>query len=328
MIKLLNSISDVWRFVQKKSENSFVYLNIQKELCLYIKGERKEAFSSKVEDIEIWRDGYIINENQYFSSEKLESIFEKDIFKSLVVDNDNLIVKRIDLIKEEVNYGLYNYSSRRTHWLNNFRGVRPQLFVKDSLLISAANNRISCFEINNGNKWQETFNELLESERPVLRSKIIYGNDKLFFVLTGNQNKGLYVLDVDTGKLLKKYDDVCYEIFQDEDYIFSSRFENILCRINSKTLEIEEWDCNDLVKSNGFDLIHDHRCAAKDNRFYFTQTIGDNKAKLGILDWDKKDLIYKYEFEPKNGGIGSIQVNDSRMFVHTQDNTLHIFEID
>ena len=128
------------------------------------------------------------------------------------------------------------------------------------------------------------------------------------------------------GELLKKFGEVCYEIFQDGDYIFSSRFENILCRINTKTLELDEWDCNSLIKTNGFDAIHDHRCAALNNKFYFTQSLGDNKAKVGVLDWDTKDLVYKHEFDPENGAIGSIQVNESRMFIHTQDNTLHIFE--
>ena len=60
--------------------------------------------------------------------------------------------------------------------------------------------------------------------------------------------------------------------------------------------------------------------------FCFTQTLGDDKAKLGVLDWGKKELIYKHDFDPKNGAIGSIQVSETRMFVHTQDNILHIFE--
>jgi len=210
----------------------------------------------------------------------------------------------------------------------------PKLFLKEGFIqaeqVGSGDGSICYYDIFNDGQivWNHKYALLAEAQKGNLHSNLLSNYNNLFFVITGNQNNGLYVLDVHSGKLLKKFDEVCYEIFQDGDFIYSTKFENVLCRINTQNLELEEWDCNSLVKSNGFDAIHDHRCAVLNDRFYFTQTIGDNKAKLGILDWDKKDLIYKYEFEPKNGGIGSIQVNESRMFVHTQDNTLHIFEID
>ncbi|WP_375578427.1 DUF5074 domain-containing protein [Marivirga tractuosa] len=208
----------------------------------------------------------------------------------------------------------------------------PKLFLENGLVQAeqegTGDGSIYFHDISmNGNElWSNKYSVLSNSSKGNLHSQILCSHDKLFFVITGNKNKGLYILNVHTGKLLKKFEGVCYEVFQDGDYIFSSRFENTLCRINTKTLVIEEWDCNELIKSNGFDAIHDHRCAALNNKFYFTQTLGDNKAKVGILDWDKQDLVYKHDFKPKNGGIGSIQVNENRMFIHTQDNTLHIFE--
>jgi len=174
--------------------------------------------------------------------------------------------------------------------------------------------------------WKHRYSELTEADKANLHSQILNGDDKLFFVVTGNERKGLFALDIETGEVLKKFDGLCYEIFKDGNYIYTTQFENILCRINTKTLELETWDCNVLVTENGFHSIHDHRCDVVNGRFCFTQTIGDNKAKLGILDWENKELVYKYDFEPENGAIGSIQVSETRMFVHTQDNTLHIFE--
>lgn len=174
--------------------------------------------------------------------------------------------------------------------------------------------------------WRHHYSELTESNKANLHSQILNSYNKLFFVITGNDKKGLFVLDIETGDLLKKFENLCYEIFKDGGYIYTTKFENILCRINTRTLELEEWDCNALIVKNDFHSIHDHRCNVIDGKFCFTQSLGDNKSKLGVLDWKKKELVYKYNFEPDNGAIGSIQVNNTRMFVHTQDNTLHIFE--
>ena len=180
---------------------------------------------------------------------------------------------------------------------------------------------------NNGDEiWRHSYSDLTNAKKANLHSKVLSSDDKVFFVVTGNERKGLFVLDVETGEVIKKFEGLCYEIFKDGDYIYTTQFENILCRVNTKTLELEEWDCNALITENGFHSIHDHRCDVVNDRFCFTQTLGDDKAKLGVLDWKKKKLVYKHEFEPKNGAIGSIQVNEMRMFIHTQDNVLHIFE--
>ncbi len=204
-----------------------------------------------------------------------------------------------------------------------------KLFLDKSLVqVGQKNELIAYYDVlqDNISVWQQTFTDLTESESANLNSQILNSEDKLFFVVTGNGRKGLFVLDIRTGQVLKKFEGLSHEIFKDEEYIYTTSFENILCRINIKTLELEEWDCNTLIKENNFESIHDHRCDVVDGKFCFTQSLGDNKAKLGVLDWRVKELVYQYDFEPKNGAIGSIQVSSTRMFASTQDNTLHIFQ--
>lgn len=187
--------------------------------------------------------------------------------------------------------------------------------------------KISVIDINDGlTKWKVSFAELIQSEDAFLYDKVINIEDKIFFNVAGSSNGGLFCVDLQNGVIIKKYSGFSRPIFQDEDCLFTTDYENILCKIDSNTLEMKKWNADELVKKNGFDNIHDHRCAAKNGLFYFTQTLGDNKAKFGVLDFNNKQLIYKYEFETKNGGISSIEVSEDRIFIHTQDNTLHIFE--
>lgn len=182
---------------------------------------------------------------------------------------------------------------------------------------------------NNGIvKWEYYYEDFTNSPNSKLRSKLIYDFNRLFLVLECQKSCDLYVLDIESGNILEKLEGFCNEIFQDNQFIYTTKFNNCLCRINSETLEIEVWDVNELIKLNGFDNIHDHRCKASNNKFYFTQTIGSSNAKFGILDWEKKELIYKYDFEPQNGGIGSINVELNKIFIHTQDKSLNIFELE
>ncbi|PAM94915.1 hypothetical protein B4N84_10750 [Flavobacterium sp. IR1] len=176
--------------------------------------------------------------------------------------------------------------------------------------------------------WQLSFSELIQDKTATLNSEVIEINSKLYLIVLGSDSGGLFCVDVNSGKVLMHYPRVSRFLVKDENYIYSSKYENILCKINPITNEMEEWDVNELVKDNGFENIHDHRCTADNGLVYFTQTLGDNKAKFGILDTNKKELVYKYDFEPKNGGIGSIEVNNDRIYISTQDNTLHIFEKD
>lgn len=326
MIQKIIEIPDVWKFVSQESESDFSFLNSNKLLILYKDGTKEELLTNKSEVAEKWRNGYIINENQFYLEGKLESIFKGNIFKTLIISDDKLLVKHIDYEKEEIRYGIFNFSLKDIEWLADFGGSQPRILIKHRNLISTTDSTVKSFILNNRNTWQKTYSELTNSNKANLHSRILSSNNKLFFVVTGNDNKGLFVLDIETGEVLKKFDGLCYEIFEDGEYIYTTQFENVLCRINTKTIELEGWDVNDIIKANGFENIHDHRCEVNDNKFCFTQSLGDNKAKLGVLDWNKKELVYKYEFKPENGAIGSIHVIATRMFVSTQDNTLHIFE--
>lgn len=229
---------------------------------------------------------------------------------------------------EKITKGIFNVQTLKLEREVSTLGLKGvYLMINDNLFVTRDKHNLGLFNLNNEVIWKYKLVDFTGSEgRANLHSQILNGDDKLFFVVTGNERKGLFALDIETGEVLKKFDGLCYEIFKGGNYIYTTQFENILCRINTKTLELETWDCNVLVTENGFHSIHDHRCDVVNGRFCFTQTIGDNKAKLGILDWENKELVYKYDFEPENGAIGSIQVSETRMFVHTQDNTLHIFE--
>lgn len=203
-----------------------------------------------------------------------------------------------------------------------------KIVLSEEAFVTFDREKVALFNIHNESIWQHKFSDLIHSEDAYLNSEVIETGGKLYFVLNSQQgvNPGIICLDAQNGKIIKYFEGTFFGIFKDGDSLFSTKYENIVCKINVSTNEVETWDVNQLLKENDFKSVNDHRCAAQDGKFYFTQTFGDHKARLGILDFEEKTLDYKYDFEPTNGAIGSIKLAKNRIFVHTQDKTLHIFE--
>lgn len=318
--------------------------------CIEYKTFKDVAFIIDTEK-KFWINGVEINDGYFSISGNFGDsivLFEENKFETFVYDYKGKLKRKIEnyalVMKhkfsngnylavtndgESITWNLYDlehFKIIQQYGVLGFNGV--YLVIDERSFISKNKKKISLFNFENEIIWELFFSELLQDETATLNSEVIKINNKLYFVALGAESGGLFCLDVNSGKVLIHYPSVSRFLVKDENYIYSSKYENILCKINPITNEIEEWDANQLVNDNGFENIHDHRCTADNGLVYFTQTLGDNKAKFGILDTNKKELVYKYDFEPKNRGIGSIQVSNDRIYISTQDNTLHIFEKD
>lgn len=189
------------------------------------------------------------------------------------------------------------------------------------------NTEITCNDLTkNGDiLWEIDLKKISKSQKAIIHSNLIVFKDSLFLVCDGFENRGLFQFDIETAELKSNLGQF-YEIFKEDNYIYTTKFPNILCRIDCRDSTITEWDVDGLIKVNNLENIHDHRCAIKNGKFFVTQSLGDNKAKFTVLDFDTRELIYKHDFQPENGAIGSILATEFRVFVHTQDGLLHIFE--
>lgn len=325
-MKKINYLKNVWKLICVNSINEIFFINDNK---LFVKSNQYEnliVFNNfKCEIIELWREGFLINEDFYYEENFSDYLFEKNIYKQLIINKSELIIKKIDFINEIVLFGNFNYETRQVNWFKE-DFIPPFFLLTETSFLAKFNNQFSCITNCDNEIWQLNLEDLVQSTTINTYPELYLSNDKIYFYLSSNNRKGLFCIDVNTGKELFLYSDCFGFLVQDENFIYSSKFNNVLCIINTLTNEYLEWNVDALIKENGFESIHDHRCFAKDGLVYFTQTLGDIKSKIGILNPSTKELIWKYEFEPNNGAIGSIQVNGDRLYVHTQDQTLHIFE--
>ncbi len=224
---------------------------------------------------------------------------------------------------------IYNIVTSET--LNRFslsenKGI-SKIINEDRFIIVNESNDISLENSSNEVFWNNIFNVLAQSDTVYGPDKILENNGKLYFTLSSRQGKsGLFVLDVETGEQISFFDKLKFALSKDEEFIYTSEYQNNFCRINTNTQEKEEYPINELIKENGFESVHDHRFTVKKGILYFTQSMGGPTAKLGVIDLENQKMLYTYDFPISSGAIGSIQVNQGRIYIHTQDKTLHIFE--
>jgi hypothetical protein len=274
-------------------------------------------------------------------------LFDNNNFKSLIYDFSGEVIKAIDefaiikrskVIDEEFLAGtndgeslLFISCDAETFAVKKYLGELSGLngmyvAIENKYFISKNDEQIGLFDFNNQPIWLKYFSDFTSSETNFIGSAMISLNDRLFFQISSKEKKGLYCVNVMTGDILNFYSEVSGGfLVTDKTLIYSVKYPNIICTINPVNGECTEWDANDLIKQSGFDSLADHRCFAQNGLVFFTQTIGAENAKIGVLNPFKRELLAKYDFEPNCGGIGSIKVQEGKTYVLTQDNKLHVF---
>ena len=218
----------------------------------------------------------------------------------------------------------------KVKWENNF--IKK---IFDNFFISILQKKISFYELNSGNeKWQQSFSSLMpsqETEEIFISQEIIEISNVIYFTLNTNNQNICFGLDAETGKVLKQFPNILGDLIQENEYIYFLYYNNIT-RLNTTNDAIEKWDIQDLLDKAEIGYLYFPRWAVLEGQIYFSQTKGSDihsgkkGARFGILDFEKKELIFKDQLDPKYGTIGNIKVSKERLYLHTQDSTLHVFE--
>ncbi|WP_405397762.1 hypothetical protein [Maribacter sp. Asnod2-G09] len=327
MPKKLTEIERVWRFICGSSQNGFYYINSNKHLCQWKKNKSITIIDSfKCEIVEPWADGLLINENTLYSGSKIQKLFEGEIYSKSIIDNNSLLVRELDFINEKVGYGVFDKTTSLINKIKTPSNIRPLHYLNENRIISQSESDLYCHSIDGDIIWNRAFKELINSSKGTITKPLIKVGYSYFIGIGENKSDHLFNIDLESGKCdeLKYFQ---FEFFfNNQEQLITSQHQNTLLKLNLRTKEQEVWDVDELIKTAGFESVHDQRCQFDKNTFYFTQTLGDDRAKVGFLDTKIKELTFSHKFQPNNGGISTIEQNENQIFVCTQDNILHIFE--
>lgn len=234
---------------------------------------------------------------------------ENTVFKFAHFDKTNLELKEISNIDFDIG-----------KW---------QIFDK-LLVILKGKVEIKAIDLNGRSKtWQRSILEIANSSTGKISSQIVDFQNLLFYYFTDNKSlKGnaTYVISMSNGEVVQKLPTFTGSIKKSDGLLYTSH-EKSLQILDPETFAIREIDLVPELSKHGFKRMDYEKWFVEDKRLYFAQNIGAHNAKIGVFDLESEKMIDSVDLAKENGTIGTLKKRSNRLYVHTQDRTLHIYDL-
>lgn len=222
-------------------------------------------------------------------------------------------------------------NNSENYFVNNYNGFK--LFIKQLFLVNVnSKQKLIAFSLLNGKElWQRAYTDLFNEEDTTISNEIVEVSGVIYFLLHGGGKNECFGLDANTGEVVKRIPNILGDIIVENEFIYFLHAENITI-YNTQKDEIITWEIENLMIEKGIERLWFPRWAIDNGLIYFSQSKGADRnsdsvgARFGVLDPTKKELLWHDKLPLENGIIGSIKVNQNRIYLHTQDQTLFIYE--
>lgn len=306
----------------------------------------KSILHSQVELFTVVNDLLLIKKNNMFIviNKKKEFILHGNFNPNKSLSNDNSFLMNIGKVERKKTTILINIKTSEVVQFES-RPYYPTALVakKKAVKISSFIEMYNPFtgEIF----WTHTLSELLgEKEVSTYGQPILINNNNniILFLFDSSRKTSKSVtlyLSIETGEVLFKTKDFggwltenngeIYSVFDKKVQKLDPQSFNIINIDLSETLSV--LDKKILVKDDSKHysktfFLSNNLYVIKDDYFYFTE---DKGATIGIINLSTKRLLWHAHLKinsEENPSIKSFKVNNNKIFVLDQGNTLHIFE--
>lgn len=196
-------------------------------------------------------------------------------------------------------------------------------------VVQKENDFLQCYSTEGNLCWEKKLQEMLGPGDTRQTGNLILSNGDLYIVLESafERKKATYVIDVETGKILSQFDNLAgsYHI---EDGIVFKAYGYSVDRIDTRTNTLIHDNFEDILKPENLWIHDDTSILTEDALLYFYDgaTIGGNR--VGVLDLKSHKLLWqaKLKIKSRYKSIRSMQLHDDILYVHADDDTLHVFE--
>jgi len=275
---------------------------------------------------------------------KQQLVFDEDNFHTLIYSSKGKLITKIEEYAlrhiftfnngnslvggndgKTTFYGIYNFTKNKMIKRYDNLGLNGIYQVlNDNLFLSQNNEKFGVFNFDNTCIWQHNYSDLFGSNyKGITPTNLINIKEKLYVCF----GRTTFCIDIETGNIEHTYKD--YFSVAENEFLYGlkptdKRTNFYITILNTTTQKIERIDILDELKKHN--IYTDQNFAVQNGLIYFKQSMGADVARIGILDPKTAKLIWKYDLPKGSGQVGSIQVQGDRIYVHTQDKTLHIFE--
>jgi len=254
---------------------------------------------------------------------------ENDILKYLPNLNEyffsGIWKKELLLFAGSVDAVVYNINTEKVITKIPF-GIQAPIMLMSNAYIGGGSGFITFTKyLNNSIKWQLKFSEITNSKNNEVFSEIIHHNEKLFFFLSDGSNATeSFVVDINTGNVLHRTTKLVGWLKLYNEKIYSLQSKAIVI-MDANTYETETIELNDTLAAD-YITLEWNKYIVDGKLLYFADAF---KPLVGIIDLKTKELLWHTLIEVNNKNLQKvmeIKLDNTRLYVLTSDNTLHIFE--
>jgi hypothetical protein len=335
LIKFLNKIDRVNRFLISNISNNILYCIIDNQLNIYY------AFNSKnVIDFDS-KSIYVVNNYLFSGKNFFYNPINNQICKINKLDGYYYMNIYCDycLIFTNTNdrYILYSLANDEIISTIPFFEDSSICLLLENCFIVRGKNFYSCYDIKSIKKlWQHSFSDLLPPIQTASdlfqNGNMIVHNGYLYFSLFENNrhlNTATVCIEIETGKIVNIYKGFSGNL---------TLFGNKIAVAGGQTVEILNTKTSEIIIKNYTSLLMPERLNIGWNSFKITEEglmyfmangIGMD-SDIGIIDLNTDELLWLHALNPDketyNISARDFKVDGNRLYVHCSDNTLHIFE--
>lgn len=211
--------------------------------------------------------------------------------------------------------------------------VIPQLILPNKRCILWG-PKPSCVSYEDGKEeWHINPKELLNVEDARqsgnIVSNILYHSNKIFIFLESviTNKYATFCLDETNGTIIKKIENISVPYYLSGDKIFNAYYYSTTI-LNIETFSVTKINLEDILRSEKLVLNQNTSVLTNEGLLYFIDGLSIGSNRFGIIDLNKKELLWnsKIKIKSRYKVIQSIQLSGDNLYVHADDNTLHIFQ--
>ena len=137
--------------------------------------------------------------------------------------------------------------------------------------------------------------------------------------------RATFVLDANTGKLIKTIDGFTGDLFLCDNHIYSAN-KYLVQVLDTVTLNFEELNLESELKTHSLEICYGKSVITKEGVLYFVNGWGLPSTSFGVLDLNKQKMIWHTTVASAADCINEIRIYDNQLFVHTINKTLYVFD--
>jgi hypothetical protein len=185
--------------------------------------------------------------------------------------------------------------------------------------------KIVCVSLDNGKvQWSIDVREIFQEEKlDVVDVNVTKG--LLFIFCRTAYDAFTLCMDMYTGEVIRKINEVKSELKEFNGNLYCVKGFDKIGKLNQDDFTLEIFDYSQILRPIDMTIRSSNFYISGENYLFFVDGGAIPKNRFGVIDMNNGKLVHTETFA-RSLLIGNLDVRGNRIFVHTSDNELHVYE--